>query len=204
MGRVRRRTDGERPAPPPRARTGSPTASSGDFARSELDLAGHVNNAAYLTPVEEELLQDAEPESIDIEIEYRSPAQAGEITRAARRGPPVDRRPRTARPYASIVIAPIPRQRPHTDTGGLILRAVVIPEPGDPDVLEVVDRPARKPGAGEVRIAVKAAAVNPTDIGLRQRGGGRPRPAVGSGNGRRRDRRVGRPGRRPARRSGMR
>jgi NADPH:quinone reductase len=52
------------------------------------------------------------------------------------------------------------------------LRAVVIPEPGDPDVLEVVDRPARKPGAGEVRIAVKAAAVNPTDIGLRQRGGG--------------------------------
>jgi NADPH:quinone reductase len=52
------------------------------------------------------------------------------------------------------------------------LRAVVIPEAGDPDVLEVVDRPARKPGAGEVRIAVKAAAVNPTDIGLRQRGGG--------------------------------
>ncbi len=52
------------------------------------------------------------------------------------------------------------------------MRAVVIPEPGDPDVLEVVDRPARKPGAGEVRIAVKAAAVNPTDIGLRQRGGG--------------------------------
>ncbi len=52
------------------------------------------------------------------------------------------------------------------------MRAVVIPEPGDPDVLEVVDRPARKPGAGEVRIAVKAAAVNPTDIGLCQRGGG--------------------------------
>ena len=52
------------------------------------------------------------------------------------------------------------------------MRAVAIPEPGDPDVLEVIDRPARKPGAGEVRIAVKAAAVNPTDIGLRQRGGG--------------------------------
>jgi NADPH:quinone reductase-like Zn-dependent oxidoreductase len=48
----------------------------------------------------------------------------------------------------------------------------VIPEPGDPDVLEVADRPAREPAAGEVRIAVKAAAVNPTDIGLRQRGGG--------------------------------
>jgi len=52
------------------------------------------------------------------------------------------------------------------------LRAVVITKPGDLDVLEVVDRPARKPVAGEVRIGVKAAAVNPTDIGLRQRGGG--------------------------------
>jgi NADPH:quinone reductase len=52
------------------------------------------------------------------------------------------------------------------------LRAVAIPTPGDPDVIEVIDIPARKPGAGEVRIAVKAAAVNPTDIGLRQRGGG--------------------------------
>jgi NADPH2:quinone reductase len=52
------------------------------------------------------------------------------------------------------------------------LRAVVITKPGDLDVLEVIDRPARKPGAGEVRIAVKAASVNPTDIGLRQRGAG--------------------------------
>ncbi|HTT29663.1 MAG TPA: NADP-dependent oxidoreductase [Solirubrobacteraceae bacterium] len=52
------------------------------------------------------------------------------------------------------------------------MRAVVITKPGDLDVLEVEDRPARKPGPGEVRIAVKAAAVNPTDIGLRQRGGG--------------------------------
>ena len=52
------------------------------------------------------------------------------------------------------------------------MRAVVITQPGDLDVLEVADRPAREPGAGEVRIAVRAAAVNPTDIGLRQRGGG--------------------------------
>jgi len=52
------------------------------------------------------------------------------------------------------------------------LRAVVIPQPGDVDVLEVADRPAREPREGEVRIAVKAAAVNPTDIGLRQRGSG--------------------------------
>jgi NADPH:quinone reductase len=52
------------------------------------------------------------------------------------------------------------------------LRAVVITKPGDVDVLAVADRPARAPGEGEVRIAVKAAAVNPTDIGLRQRGAG--------------------------------
>jgi len=58
------------------------------------------------------------------------------------------------------------------------VRAVVITKPGDLDVLEVEDRPARKPGPGEVRIAVKAAAVNPTDIGLRQRGGDLPAPWI--------------------------
>ena len=52
------------------------------------------------------------------------------------------------------------------------MRAVVITEPGDLDVLQVADRPAREPAAGEVRIAVKAAAVNPTDVGLRERGAG--------------------------------
>jgi NADPH:quinone reductase-like Zn-dependent oxidoreductase len=46
----------------------------------------------------------------------------------------------------------------------------VITEPGGLDVLEVADRPVRAAESGEVRIAVKAAAVNPTDIGLRERG----------------------------------
>jgi NADPH2:quinone reductase len=52
------------------------------------------------------------------------------------------------------------------------MRAVGITRPGGPEVLEVIDRPVRQPGSGEVRISVKAAAVNPTDIGMRERGGG--------------------------------
>jgi NADPH2:quinone reductase len=51
-------------------------------------------------------------------------------------------------------------------------RAVSITAPGDVDVLEVLEREVRDPAAGEVRIAVRAAAVNPTDIGLRRAGGG--------------------------------
>ena len=48
----------------------------------------------------------------------------------------------------------------------------MITRPGDADVLEVADRPTREPGDGEVRIAVKAAAVNPTDVTLRKGGAG--------------------------------
>jgi NADPH:quinone reductase-like Zn-dependent oxidoreductase len=46
----------------------------------------------------------------------------------------------------------------------------VITEPGGLDVLKVADRPIRAAEYGEVRIAVKAAAVNPTDISLREHG----------------------------------
>ncbi len=52
------------------------------------------------------------------------------------------------------------------------VRAVAISKPGGPEVLEVIDRPVREPSEGEVRIAVRAAAVNPTDIGLRAAGAG--------------------------------
>jgi acyl-ACP thioesterase len=48
------------------------------FRATECDLAGHINNAAYFQPLEEELLEDGELDSIDVEIEYRSPAQPGE------------------------------------------------------------------------------------------------------------------------------
>jgi NADPH:quinone reductase len=51
-----------------------------------------------------------------------------------------------------------------------IARAVGVVRPGGVEVLEVVERSVREPGPGEVRLAVKAAAVNPTDIGVRERG----------------------------------
>ena len=48
------------------------------------------------------------------------------------------------------------------------MRAVTIAKSGGPEVLTVTDRRVRAAGPGEVRIAVKAAAVNPTDIAMRQ------------------------------------
>jgi NADPH:quinone reductase len=52
------------------------------------------------------------------------------------------------------------------------MRAVAITAPGGPEVLDVVEHDVRPAGPGEVRMAVRAAAVNPTDIGLREHGAG--------------------------------
>jgi NADPH:quinone reductase-like Zn-dependent oxidoreductase len=49
-------------------------------------------------------------------------------------------------------------------------RAIGVNRPGGTEVLEVFSRDVREPGAGEVRLAVAAAAVNPTDILLRTNG----------------------------------
>jgi acyl-ACP thioesterase len=51
------------------------------FRATECDLAAHINNAAYLQPLEQELIGsgDGELEAIDLEIEYRSPAQPGDM-----------------------------------------------------------------------------------------------------------------------------
>ena len=48
------------------------------FRATELDIAGHINNAAYWQPLEEELLARPEPERVDVELEYRTPCQPGE------------------------------------------------------------------------------------------------------------------------------
>jgi len=43
------------------------------------------------------------------------------------------------------------------------VRAITYARPGDPSVLELVERPIPEPGAGEVRIRVIVSGVNPTD-----------------------------------------
>lgn len=57
------------------------------FRATELDLADHINNAAYWAVVEDELLAGSEPEAIDVELEFRTPAQPGEhsVVTAGRR-----------------------------------------------------------------------------------------------------------------------
>jgi acyl-ACP thioesterase len=53
------------------------------FRASELDVAEHVNNAAYFTPLDDELLSISsapgagDVETVDLEIEYRGPSHAG-------------------------------------------------------------------------------------------------------------------------------
>jgi acyl-ACP thioesterase len=47
------------------------------FRATDLDVAGHVNNSSYLAVLEEELAA-TEPGSLEVEIEYRNPAQAGD------------------------------------------------------------------------------------------------------------------------------
>jgi acyl-ACP thioesterase len=62
------------PAPPPDVATAPWT-----FRATESDVAGHINNAAYWTPLEQELLtgEEPDPERIDVEIEFKTPAQPG-------------------------------------------------------------------------------------------------------------------------------
>jgi putative PIG3 family NAD(P)H quinone oxidoreductase len=56
-----------------------------------------------------------------------------------------------------------------------MMRAIAITKPGDPDVLQLVDRPRPAPSRGEVRVRVRATAVNRAD--LLQRMGMYPAPA---------------------------
>ncbi len=55
------------------------------------------------------------------------------------------------------------------------MRAISITKPGGPDVMQLVERPDPEPSRGEVRVRVRATAVNRAD--LLQRMGGYPAPA---------------------------
>jgi acyl-ACP thioesterase len=49
------------------------------FRAAECDIADHINNSAYWTPFEEELLTAGlDPQRLDAEIEFRTPMQPGE------------------------------------------------------------------------------------------------------------------------------
>jgi hypothetical protein len=53
--------------------------------------------------------------------------------------------------------------------GHASMRAITYTRPGDPSVLELVDKPIPEPGDGEVRIRVLVSGVNPTDWKSRSR-----------------------------------
>ncbi|WNB86502.1 NADP-dependent oxidoreductase [Cellulomonas sp. ATA003] len=48
------------------------------------------------------------------------------------------------------------------------MQAIGVTTVGGPGQLQVLELPEPEPGPGELRIAVRAAAVNPTDVGLRE------------------------------------
>src|SRR5689334_14509047 len=55
------------------------------------------------------------------------------------------------------------------------MRAIAITKPGGPDVLALVDRPLPEPSRGEVRVRVRATAINRAD--MLQRMGAYPAPS---------------------------
>ncbi|MFW0874303.1 NADPH:quinone reductase [Rhodococcoides corynebacterioides] len=57
------------------------------------------------------------------------------------------------------------------------MKAIVYTETGDPSVLTAVDRPVTDPGAGEVRVRLAVAGVNPTDWKSRTGAGPGQKPA---------------------------
>jgi acyl-ACP thioesterase len=75
MGR-RPRAALRHPAAPPARAPGRPW----HFRGTDLDLAGHVNNAVYWEALEDELVADEPAAGLAAEIEHRAPTGAGEAT----------------------------------------------------------------------------------------------------------------------------
>ncbi|MGX6450230.1 hypothetical protein ACVU7I_19490, partial [Patulibacter sp. S7RM1-6] len=62
------------PAPPAGA-----VAAGWRFDRADLDVAGHVNNAAYWRALEEELADHPADAPLAVEVEHHAPAFAGPV-----------------------------------------------------------------------------------------------------------------------------
>lgn len=78
-------------------------------------------------------------------------------------------RPETRAARVEKTVAAPPRGEEDALTGTVDrMRAVVVPEPGDPEVLRVEDVPDATPGPGEVLVKVTATAVNRADCMQRQ------------------------------------
>jgi len=90
------------PDPSPRA-----TREPWWFRAADLDLAAHVNNAAYWALVEERLLGGPEPVHFDAEIEFRGAAQPGEAVVLSENGLLWIASP-AGEVHASIALGPAP------------------------------------------------------------------------------------------------
>ena len=72
----RARTGLRHPAAPP---PGAGVRATFTFRAGDLDLARHVNNAAYWTVLEDELIDRTAAEPLDVEVEHRSAAGPGRV-----------------------------------------------------------------------------------------------------------------------------
>jgi acyl-ACP thioesterase len=75
------------------------------FHRTDADIAGHVNNAVYWEPLEDELLGVPRVlEQVDAELEFRTPAQPGPMLILSSGGRRWITDPETEDVYASTVL----------------------------------------------------------------------------------------------------
>jgi NADPH:quinone reductase len=72
------------------------------------------------------------------------------------------------RPIGHVVIRPILRRLPHRNEA--LMKAVVVRQFGGPEQLRMAEVPDPVPGPDQVRVAVRAAGVNPVDAGNRADG----------------------------------
>ena len=59
-----------------------------------------------------------------------------------------------------------------------MMKAVIAPEPGGPEALQLVDRPRSAPAAGESLVKVQAAGINRPDV-MQRMGYYPPPPGAG-------------------------